>query len=674
MRLTWASVLAFGLSHVAANPNLQTQLRYQDLMASLGKHTDGTPIDPHAAMVHRRQNANVTAAIIKTEYAVIPIDHFGDHQGTFKNRFWASTKYYKPGGPVFIFDGGEGDASDGVEYYLESSQSFFQQMVKKFNGIGIVWEHRYYGKSFPQIPGVTPTSAESYKYLSVEQALADVPSFAWNFTRKNIQQDLTPRGTPWVFVGGSYPGIRAAYMRNMYPGTIFASYASSAPVQASVDMSFYWEPVWQGINHYGFGNCSQDVHKTILAIDDMMEDPEKAKALKVRFLGAGAETNSNAGFGDALSVMFYSWQSYGIDNKVGSIRSFCNWISTDPATGQTAPAEGWAASKGVDFTISRWVTWPEWITSVNVGVGVNCTGPAEGAAADMTIMAANSKVQASAKPLGCDLDTMSAIDPDTRSWTWQYCTQWGYLQYTNVGDHQISSKTNDQARVLQFCSTVFPDGKVSGLLPDLPAAAATNEKFGGWSIRPSQTFWTAGEFDPWRTLSPFSQMDFAPQVLATQEIPECAAAPASIVDDEQKQQQDGNEGKDGKNGDSCSSKGGDQHKYGKQRSSREGRRYRPGKRRGTKAQSKTAVQHGNATLTKRADAPPIFGMMVSEAQHCYDFRTTAPRFNAPRQVFNQALTKWLKCFQPNSQAPGTNSQLDGSVGTSPSLIRRAAYP
>lgn len=29
-------------------------------------------------------------------------------------------------------------------------------------------------------------------------------------------------------------------------------------------------------------------------------------------------------------------------------------------------------------------------------------------------------------------------------------------------------------------------------------------------MRPSNTFWTAGEFDPWRALSPLSTEDFAP--------------------------------------------------------------------------------------------------------------------------------------------------------------------
>lgn len=30
----------------------------------------------------------------------LPLDHFGDGQGTFKNRFWVYDLAYKPGGPI----------------------------------------------------------------------------------------------------------------------------------------------------------------------------------------------------------------------------------------------------------------------------------------------------------------------------------------------------------------------------------------------------------------------------------------------------------------------------------------------------------------------------------------------------------------------------------------------
>jgi Serine carboxypeptidase S28. len=48
---------------------------------------------------------------------------------------------------------------------------------------------------------------EHLQYLNNKQALADIPFFAANFTRGNYSEvDLTPSGTPWVMIGGSYSG------------------------------------------------------------------------------------------------------------------------------------------------------------------------------------------------------------------------------------------------------------------------------------------------------------------------------------------------------------------------------------------------------------------------------------------------------------------------------------
>jgi len=42
---------------------------------------------------------------------------------------------------------------------------------------------------------------------------------------------------------------------------------------------------------------------------------------------------------------------------MAGLMSFCDWISTDPATGEVSGEEGWAKSKGGKFTSDRWATW-----------------------------------------------------------------------------------------------------------------------------------------------------------------------------------------------------------------------------------------------------------------------------------------------------------------------------
>lgn len=41
-----------------------------------------------------------------------------------------------------VYDVGEANADSSAQAYLSNSTSFFQQLLKEFNAIGIVWEHR----------------------------------------------------------------------------------------------------------------------------------------------------------------------------------------------------------------------------------------------------------------------------------------------------------------------------------------------------------------------------------------------------------------------------------------------------------------------------------------------------------------------------------------------------
>jgi hypothetical protein len=578
MRLQSCFLVTLSLTY-GSNAVRYDALRHNQIMASQNLLPDGTPMYDEVELT-----ANVRVGIdsfedVKTEYVILPLDHWDANAGTYKNRFWASEQYYKPGGPVFIFDAGEGNAEGNVDFNDPSTMQV--QMLKKFNGVGINWEHRYYGASTPTPINLT-TPATAFEFLDTEQALADVPAFAWNFTRKSFPNiDLTPGSTPWIFVGGSYPGMRAAFVRHVYPETIYASYASSAPVQASIDMSFYFDPIWQGLNAYGYSNCSADIHAAIQEIDKKLDTADTAAAIKEKFLGPNSSKTRNGDFADTLALNIGNWQSYGARGPIGD---FCNYISTDPVTKKTSGAEGFAASKGVEYTIDRWASWPTFIKDINKQYRSSCLG----------YQSSKSSSNATAA-VSCDLKQGSRYnDPDMISWTWQYCTQWGFFQSANLGPHQIVSKHNSIVHQKEFCHEQFPDGLTSGFLPELPKANETNANYGGWNIRPSNTYWTGGQFDPWRTLSPLSDQSFSNQWKAVQEIPSCGK-------------------------------------------------------------------------TDAVDESPIFGYLLKDSQHCYDFHTTLAYTAPARELFAQALTKWLGCFEKHGK--GEVARYSG-----PSTLRRVSYP
>ncbi len=190
-------------------------------------------------------NAAATTVDVPAETVNLPLDHAAatPTAATFPNRFFVKADWYKKGGPVFLYDGGEGAADDSMIQSDPNAKydnlTFFERFLNDHHGLGIVWEHRYYGKSLPRGMRLKESKEADFKYLTTEQALLDVVYFAKTFSRPGKEFagiDLTPKKTPWIFVRCSYPGSRAALMRVAYPDTIFASYAASAPVQAVVEM------------------------------------------------------------------------------------------------------------------------------------------------------------------------------------------------------------------------------------------------------------------------------------------------------------------------------------------------------------------------------------------------------------------------------------------------------
>ncbi|KAJ5537733.1 Serine peptidase family S28 [Penicillium frequentans] len=475
----WGLVLSMAGS--AASMGISSPFRRDlKLMAQMGISPD--------VILSKKESVHTLVARnsdeIKEEYVMMPIDHTNSSVGTYKNRYWVQEEYYQQGGPVFIYDVGESTAESAAKVQLGNSTSMFVEMLAENGAMGIVWEHRYYGKSLPYNVNVD-TPPEHFAYLNNEQALADIPFFAQNFTRENYNEtDLTPSGSPWVMIGGSYSGMRSAFSRSKYPDTIFASFASSAPVEARIDMSMYFDQVYDAMVANGYLNCTRDIKAAMEYVDaELDKNAESAAAIKQLFFGAGAEDNNNGDFTTGVGGIFGFFQSYGFGGGEGSLASFCEHLETDPYTGTVAGPRGFAPYLGNEYVAKRFASFPAFIELVNFNYYTNCGGLDE------------------TQPVSCVLNP-KATDPDVISWTWQFCTEWGYFQTNNIGPHSLLSKYQSLEYVQYTCNRQFPDAVAAGILPKHPLTEETNEQTGGWTIRPSNVYWSGGEFDPWRTLSP----------------------------------------------------------------------------------------------------------------------------------------------------------------------------
>lgn len=74
-------------------------------------------------------------------------------------------------------------------------------------------------------------SIESLKFLSSEQALADLANF---IESKNAEYKFDAN-VKWIAFGGSYPGSLAAWLREKYPQLVYGSVSTSGPLLAKAD-------------------------------------------------------------------------------------------------------------------------------------------------------------------------------------------------------------------------------------------------------------------------------------------------------------------------------------------------------------------------------------------------------------------------------------------------------
>ncbi|KAK1047652.1 hypothetical protein LTR74_017721 [Friedmanniomyces endolithicus] len=466
-----------------------------------------------------RREISINASDYPAYHIEIPVDHYNASDNrTYENRYWVNAQHYKIGGPVFYFDSGEQNASPLVPYFLyeAAGPSSVMTLARRFNGLAIIFEHRFYGDagvgSFPfpmNASGMAEGGYEAYKYLTTEQALQDPVYFAHNFQPPGLEPYwslLDPTYSPWVWLGGSYPGIRGAQMRVRNPETFFATWASSAPTEAAVDMWTYYAQAERSMTR----NCSTDYTHVTNYVDSVLANGTNTEMNQLKLdlytavlSGTGgvkpetvnqteAEQLSSAAVGNYLLLPLSFYQYYGFE---ASVKPFCDTMETFnqthiPTTDNSGTAPAIASESGIALTHNITAAWDAFLVGI-----------AE-----------------------IDYDSIPYHDDPIQdnSWMWQYCSEYGYYQVGNPSNpHTIESRFISLALFQSACNATFPVG-----LPPTPNVAAPN-KYGGWHINPSNTMFASGEYDPWRALSPASTEIGGPNRTTSQVIPACNVPPAN---------------------------------------------------------------------------------------------------------------------------------------------------
>ena len=177
----------------------------------------------------------------KHDNSTVPVSTGPGGLQFWRQRYFLNTDFYEPGGPLFLVIGGEGMISG--RYVGQAYLAYY--LAQKWKGAVATLEHRYYGHSQPTAEA---TNENLEKYLSSQQALADLATFTLFLKEQNLPPSMNPpklKFSKVLSLGGSYPGSLSAWVRQEYPSFINGgALAFSAPVFAQLDFGEYGEMVY----------------------------------------------------------------------------------------------------------------------------------------------------------------------------------------------------------------------------------------------------------------------------------------------------------------------------------------------------------------------------------------------------------------------------------------------
>lgn len=237
------------------------------LLAGLSLASAGTQLSRKqlrsTAELNRRQSSPSTY----TPYTIDqPIDHFPDSDrykphtnATFKQRYVFDSSYYKSGGPVFLYVGGE----TSLENRLGNLETgIIQILMNATGGLGVIIENRYYGDSLP----FENLTTDNLAYLTNEQTIADFAYFAQHAAFPGLNVSLTAPSTPYIMYGGSLAGAQTSFTVKTYPDIIYGGIAASGVIQVSVEYPVWYDP----IQKYGPADCVSSINAIVDKFDSLV--------------------------------------------------------------------------------------------------------------------------------------------------------------------------------------------------------------------------------------------------------------------------------------------------------------------------------------------------------------------------------------------------------------------
>ncbi|KAK4033369.1 serine carboxypeptidase S28-domain-containing protein [Parachaetomium inaequale] len=412
------------------------------------------------------------------------IDHANPSLGTFKQRYWYGTEFWKgPGSPVYLVTPGE-QSGEGFNRTWLGSARLSGLMANQTGGAVVILEHRYWGGSSPY----AELTVDNLQHLTLDNSLKDLTHFAKTFVPPfDTSGGSSADKAPWVFAGGSYAGALAGWLAALEPGTFWAYYSSSGVVEAVGDFWQYFAPVQEATPK----NCSADVDAVINYVDWVLSfgSEKRKKALKDKFM-LGDLVDED--FAAALEWGPWQWQStqfYSVKNLgYTPYYRFCDYVENvwPNSTNKVPGARGVGLTKALDGYAKYMkeeilpgyceaAGYPDWKGKFNVGCFQN-------------LNASNVAYK--------DLTPDNYIN---RQWNWMLCNEpfeW-WQDGAPLTERTLVSRLVNPTYWRKQCPLFFPEGGYG--LATGKRARDVNRWTGGWSAtNTTRAMHTNGQLDPWR--------------------------------------------------------------------------------------------------------------------------------------------------------------------------------
>ncbi|KAI1393617.1 peptidase S28 [Hypoxylon trugodes] len=408
--------------------------------------------------------------------------------GTFKQRYYFDSSYYKPGGPVYLYISGE---TSGPSRFSNLQTGIIQILMEATNGLGVILENRYYGESYP----FNTSTTDELLFLTTNQTIADNANFAQNAVFPGVPGNLTAPSTPWIVYGGSLAGLQTALTIKVHGDVLYGGIAASAPIKVNVGYPEWYNP----IQKYAPQDCVTRINGIIEKFDSLIASNNTKAINKFKALFGLEVLTDNRDFAAAIADPignpgFYhsnTWQELNWNSTYGSrdFFYFCGNVSDIDA-----PAE----ISHVDWTLADYTNGEPW---VGLGGYANYIKT-------YTLPLCPFGDYNSNDCWGTQNETAwaSVENTATRSYLYTSCIEQGaYIEGPKEGPALLSSVI-DTSYEQQWCTWAFPEG-IYNAIPSSPNVGVYDD-YGGFNFSADRLAFIDGDQDVWNDLCYHS--NFAP--------------------------------------------------------------------------------------------------------------------------------------------------------------------